>query len=44
MPPTFRPDGNSPMRLRPLRDRILVRRAEPETKSIGGIFIPDAVQ
>jgi chaperonin GroES len=32
------------MRLRPLRDRILVRRAEPETKSIGGIFIPDAVQ
>ena len=27
------------MRLRPLRDRILVRRAEPETKSIGGIFI-----
>jgi chaperonin GroES len=32
------------MRLRPLQDRVLIRRAEPETKSAGGIFIPDAVQ
>jgi chaperonin GroES len=32
------------MRLCPLRDHVLVRRAEPETKTIGGIFIPDAVQ
>jgi chaperonin GroES len=32
------------MRLRPLRDRVVVRRAEPETRTIGGIFIPDAVQ
>ena len=32
------------MRLRPLQDRVLIRRAEPETKSAGGIFIPDSVQ
>jgi len=32
------------MRLRPLQDRVLVRRAEPETKTAGGIFIPDTVQ
>jgi chaperonin GroES len=32
------------MRLRPLRDRVLIRRAEPEARSAGGIFIPDAVQ
>jgi chaperonin GroES len=32
------------MRLRPLQDRILVRRAEPEARTPGGIFIPDAVQ
>jgi chaperonin GroES len=32
------------MRLRPLRDRVLIRRAEPEAKSAGGILIPDAVQ
>ena len=32
------------MRLRPLQDRVVIRRAEPEAKSAGGIFIPDAVQ
>jgi chaperonin GroES len=32
------------MKLRPLQDRVLVRRVEPETKSAGGIFIPDSVQ
>ena len=32
------------MRLRPLQDRVLVRRAEPEAKTAGGIFIPDNVQ
>jgi len=32
------------MRLRPLLDRVLVRRAEPENKTTGGIFIPDSVQ
>jgi len=32
------------MKLRPLQDRVLVRRVEPETKSPGGIFIPDTAQ
>jgi chaperonin GroES len=32
------------MRVRPLQDRVLIRRAEPEARSAGGIFIPDAVQ
>ena|SRR5579859_5652614 len=32
------------MKLRPLQDRVLIRRVEPETKTSGGIFIPDTVQ
>ena len=32
------------MKLRPLQDRVLVRRVEPEAKSAGGIFIPDTAQ
>ena len=32
------------MTLRPLRDRVVVRRAEPEAKTEGGILIPDTVQ
>ena len=32
------------MRLRPLRDRVLIRRVEPEAKTAGGIFIPDNFQ
>jgi chaperonin GroES len=32
------------MKLRPLQDRVLIRRVEPETKSSGGILIPDTVQ
>jgi chaperonin GroES len=32
------------MKLRPLQDRILVRRIEPEAKSSGGIIIPDTAQ
>jgi chaperonin GroES len=32
------------MKLRPLQDRVLVCRVEPETKSSGGIFIPDTAQ
>jgi chaperonin GroES len=30
------------MKLRPLHDRIVVRRAEEETKTAGGIVIPDS--
>jgi chaperonin GroES len=32
------------MKLRPLQDRVLVRRVEPEEKTAGGIFIPDTAQ
>ena len=32
------------MKLRPLQDRVLIRRVEPETRSAGGIFIPDTAQ
>ena len=32
------------MKLRPLQDRVLIRRVEPEIKTAGGIFIPDTAQ
>ena len=32
------------MRLRPLQDRVLVRRVEQEAITSGGIFIPDTAQ
>ena len=32
------------MSLRPLQDRVLVRRIEPEAKTAGGIIIPDTAQ
>ncbi len=32
------------MGFRPLQDRVLVRRAEEDSKSAGGIIIPDTVQ
>jgi len=32
------------MRLRPLQDRVLIRRIEPESKTSGGIIIPDTVR
>jgi chaperonin GroES len=32
------------VKLRPLQDRVLIRRVEPETKTAGGIFIPDTAQ
>ena len=32
------------MMLRPLQDRVLIRRVEPEAKTAGGIFIPDTAQ
>jgi chaperonin GroES len=32
------------MRLRPLQDRVLVRRVEPLAKSAGGIIIPDTAK
>ena len=32
------------MKFRPLHDRVLIRRVEPEVKTIGGIIIPDTAQ
>jgi chaperonin GroES len=32
------------MKFRPLHDRVLVRRVEQETKTTGGILIPDTAQ
>ncbi len=32
------------MKFRPLHDRILARRVEEDTKSTGGIIIPDTAQ
>src|SRR5690348_4418113 len=32
------------MKLRPLQGRVLLRRVNPETKTPGGIFIPDTAQ
>ena len=30
------------MKFRPLHDRVMVKRVEPETKTKGGIIIPDS--
>jgi chaperonin GroES len=32
------------MKFRPLHDRVLIRRVEQETKTTGGIIIPDTAQ
>ena len=32
------------MQIRPLYDRILVKRADEETKSKGGLFLPEAAK
>ena len=32
------------MNIRPLHDRILVKRVEEETKTAGGLFIPDTAK
>jgi chaperonin GroES len=32
------------MKLRPLHDRVVVKRIDPEEKSAGGIIIPDAAK
>lgn len=32
------------MKFRPLHDRVLVKRISPETKTVGGIIIPDSAK
>src|SRR5215475_10450922 len=36
--------GAETMKIRPLHDRILVKRLEEETKTSGGLFIPDSAK
>lgn len=36
--------GDAKMNIRPLHDRVIVRRLEEETKSPGGIVIPDTAK
>jgi chaperonin GroES len=36
--------GLNAMKIRPLNDRILVKRTEEETKTKGGIIIPDTAK
>src|SRR5690349_5410914 len=42
--PQFQPAiyiRSEPMKIRPLHDRVIVKRLESETKTAGGIVIPD---
>lgn len=36
--------GESTMKIRPLHDRVIVRRTEEERKTAGGIVIPDTAK
>ncbi len=36
--------GNATMKIKPLNDRILVKRVEKEEKTVGGIIIPDTAK
>jgi chaperonin GroES len=38
------PSRGNAMKLRPLQDRVLIRRVEQEAKTSGGIIIPDTAQ
>ena len=37
-------DCEDSMKLRPLNDRVLIKRADEDTKTAGGIIIPDTAQ
>jgi len=41
---TLRFEENTPMKFRPLGDRVVVRRVKEDQKTPGGIIIPDTVQ
>ena len=40
----MRGHGKIPMKFRPLHDRVVIRRAEGDLKSKGGIIIPDTAK
>src|SRR5690606_38414160 len=41
VPGLTNPEGRYPMKLRPLHDRVVIKRTEEERTSPGGIVIPD---
>lgn len=41
---TAQKKGVAPLNIRPLHDRVIVRRLEEERKSAGGIVIPDTAK
>jgi chaperonin GroES len=43
-PYALRPQKDIPMKFRPLHDRVVIRRAEGDLKSKGGIIIPDTAK
>src|SRR4051812_23434517 len=40
----FNNHRKTPMKFRPLHDRVVVRRIDAEAKTVGGIIIPDTAQ
>jgi chaperonin GroES len=44
MQPTHRFNEGTEMKVRPLQDRLLVRRVEEQEKTKGGIIIPDSAK
>lgn len=41
---SVKPQGESSVNIRPLHDRVIVRRLEEERKTAGGIVIPDTAK
>jgi chaperonin GroES len=42
--PSFRPRRTGTMKIRPLQDRVIVKRVKEEEKTKGGIIIPDTAK
>ena len=36
--------GNTTLKIRPLHDRVLIKRLDEESKTSGGLFIPDTAK
>jgi chaperonin GroES len=43
-PPASQNQNNTPMKFRPLHDRVVVKRIEADEKTAGGIIIPDTAK
>src|SRR3972149_6437629 len=41
---TFKGEGGNSMKVKPLQDRVLIKRVEEESKTKGGIIIPDSAK